>query len=666
MGVTQRIAQGNLQARAPVEVDDEVGDLSRAFNHMTDSLCATQAELLEKQQALEAARQQLERRVQERTHQLASVNDTLQTEINERKAAQGQLETVNQQLVTSELMVRQIIDTAPIAIYLVDLTGRITQANVGMSEMFGYPMDQLIGMEYVALVDPREIDLRRQRMQALMNSEIPMVDLDLKFRRANGEDFWAHLTGKLFRDLAGNKLGLVGVIADITVMKAYQQQLENLAHFDALTQLPNRLLLADRLHQAMRQSQRQQSLLAVAYLDLDGFKNINDTYGHDAGDALLVALAQRMKDTLREGDTLARIGGDEFVAVLAGLAQPKDCEQLLQRLLLAASSAVELNTKLGLVGLQVSASVGVTLYPHDNVDAELLMRHADQAMYLAKQSGKNRYQMFDVAHDTAVKNQLESLDHIRSALNRQEFVLYYQPKVNLKTGAVTGAEALIRWQHPQRGLLPPVVFLPAIEQDPISIEVGEWVIRTALAQMRVWRAQGLPLPVSVNIGARQLQQDDFVTRLAELLADFPDVPPGGLQLEVLETSAFEDMVVASTAMRACQAMGVSFALDDFGTGYSSLNYLKRLPVATLKIDQSFVRDMLDDPNDLAIANGIIGLARAFDREVIAEGVETAAHGDLLLSIGCELAQGYGISRPMPAADLPAWVLRWTQLEVWTA
>jgi len=774
VNVTQRIGRGELQVRANVTVADEIGELGHSFNAMTQSL-------VDRNHALALAQQELEQRVLERTRQLADANASLTQEMAEREQAQLAL-------AERELTLRQIIDTAPIGIFLLDMAGRITQANVCMTEMFGYPMDTLVGMEYMALVDPTELEERRQKMLALMNSEIDIVDMDRKFYRANGEAFWAHLTGKLFRDAAGDKLGLVGVIADITErkqaqdklqlaanvftyaregimitdaaarivdvnetftritgysrdevlgqnprilksnrqtaafyaemwrslvdkghwygeawnrrkngelyvemltisavrnaqgqvqhyvalfsditsMKEHQAQLENIAHFDALTQLPNRLLLADRLQQAMLQSQRRQNLLAVAYLDLDGFKAINDTHGHNAGDELLVALSSGMRQSLREGDTLARIGGDEFIAVLVDLNHFTDHEPLLDRLLHAASSPVTVSTSSGPVRLQVSASIGVTLYPQDNADADLLLRHADQAMYAAKQSGKNRYRLFDVAQDEAIKVQMESLAHIRRALERHEFVLYYQPKVDLLSHRVTGAEALIRWQHPERGLLAPASFLPVVENHPISVELGEWVIATALAQMAAWQAAGLALPVSVNIGARQLQQDGFSRRLGDLLAACPEVPPRQLQLEVLETSAMEDLTRVSAVMAACQSLGVSFALDDFGTGYSSLTYLRRLPVETLKIDQSFVRDMLDDPNDLAIVNGVIGLARAFGREVIAEGVETAAHGQLLASIGCTLAQGYGIARPMPAGDLPGWMTRWHAQAVWTA
>ena len=443
---------------------------------------------------------------------------------------------------------------------------------------------------------------------------------------------------------------------DFSELNTIKEQLQHQALHDVLTNLPNRVLLADRLSQSMVQSQRHDNLLAVVFLDLDGFKHVNDSYGHDLGDEVLIIVSLRMKEVLREGDSLARIGGDEFVAVLTDLTTVEECEPVLERLLLAASEPVYL----GDVEIKISASIGVTLYPQDNVSADQLMRHADQAMYIAKESGKNRYHLFDTAEDNAVKVQREILESIRSALDNQQFVLYYQPKVNMRTGKVIGAEALIRWQHPQRGLLSPFDFLPAIENNPMMIELGEWVIDDALRQIGQWQAMGLniPLNTSVNIAAIQLQQTNFVNRLTTLLTAHPDVDSRYLELEVLETSALEDVHHVSTIMNDCMALGVNFALDDFGTGYSSLTYLRRLPASLIKIDQSFVRDMLHDVDDLAIVEGVIALAKSFKREVIAEGVETVEHGTALLQIGCELAQGYGIARPMPAGDIPRWINEW--------
>jgi EAL domain-containing protein (putative c-di-GMP-specific phosphodiesterase class I) len=376
---------------------------------------------------------------------------------------------------------------------------------------------------------------------------------------------------------------------------------------------------------------------------------------------LLKLVAHQVKLVLREGDTLARFGGDEFVMLLVDLESVQEVEVVLARVLRAVAHPVVLNA----TEVRVSASIGVTVYPQDNADADQLIRHADQAMVLAKLAGKNCYQLFDVSQDETQRTQRENVQHVLQAIERDEFVLYYQPKVNMRTGTVVGAEALIRWQHPERGLLAPGLFLPLIEGHPVCIALGEWVISTALAQMAQWRGQGLRLPVSVNISAMQLQAGDFVARLAELMAQFPQVPAQDLELEVLETSALEDIAQVSGVMAACQTLGVTFALDDFGTGYSSLTYLRRLPAELLKIDQSFVRDMLEDDADLAIVKGVIGLAAAFHRRVIAEGVETALHGERLLRLGCELAQGYGISRPLPARALPLWLDSWMPDPAWS-
>jgi EAL domain-containing protein (putative c-di-GMP-specific phosphodiesterase class I) len=314
--------------------------------------------------------------------------------------------------------------------------------------------------------------------------------------------------------------------------------------------------------------------------------------------------------------------------------------------------------QVGNLNFQVSASLGVSFYPQaQEIEADQLLRQADQAMYQAKVAGKNRYSVFDAAHDSLMRGHHESMERIRLALKQREFVLYYQPKVNMHSGKVIGAEALIRWLHPEKGILAPAIFLPVIEDDALAVEVGEWVIDTVMHQIGVWHAAGLDLPVSVNIGARQLQQSDFVERLLAILARYPQINSACLELEVLETSALADMEQVSQVIEACAKIGVKFALDDFGTGYSSLTYLKRLRVTQLKIDQSFVRDMLDDPDDLAILRGIIGLAAAFKREVIAEGVETVAHGTALLQLGC-------IARPMPPDQLPAWAAAWQPDAAW--
>jgi diguanylate cyclase (GGDEF)-like protein/PAS domain S-box-containing protein len=542
-------------------------------------------------------------------------------------------------------------------IVITDTTGAIIEVNEAFCRITGYAREEILG------ANPRILNSGRQdaAFYADMWRAIFQVGYwsgEIWNKRKNGDVYAEFLTISAVRDDAQRVQNYVALFTDITPMKAHQEQLEHIAHYDMLTGLPNRLLFADRLAQALRMSERRKRSLSVIYLDLDGFKAVNDTYGHNIGDALLVALSQRMRLALREGDSLARFGGDEFVAVLVDLEQPLDCVPVLKRLLLAAAEPLEVEHNAEIVALRVSASIGATIYPKDGADADLLMRHADQAMYMAKQAGKNRYHLFDVAQDTAVKIHRESLDQIRRALANHEFVLHYQPKVDMLQCRVTGAEALIRWQHPERGLLSPAEFLPAIENHELIVVVGAWVLNAAVTQIDQWNGMGLILPVSVNVGALQLQQHSFVEQLSAILAQHPQVAHEQLELEILESSALQDISAVAKVLQACRAQNVRFALDDFGTGYSSLTYLKRLPVETLKIDQSFVRDMVSDPEDMAIVNGVIGLAKAFGRKVIAEGVETAEQSNLLLSLGCHCMQGFGIALPMPAHAFPDWIKQW--------
>jgi diguanylate cyclase (GGDEF)-like protein len=452
-------------------------------------------------------------------------------------------------------------------------------------------------------------------------------------------------------------------VSDINDKKTYEQELSRIAQHDALTNLPNRILLADRLNQAMIQVQRHGGHLAVVYLDLDGFKLINDNYGHDVGDELLVAVSNLMKLTLREGDTIARLGGDEFIAILIDLTCLDDVIPLLKRLLDVVSQPIVVDD----LSLNVTASMGVSFYPQATlVDAEQLLRQADQAMYQAKLAGKNRYHIFDSKQDSMLREHFEMVEIMQKAIKKSEFVLFFQPKVNMRTGVITGAEALIRWQHPERGLLQPVDFLPIIEGHELSIAMGEWVLNTALTQMEAWQQVGLNIPVSVNITARQLKDESFVERLAAILAAHPKVDPSHLELEVLETSKLDNIAVTAQIMTSCKILGVSFSLDDFGTGYSSLAYLQRLPIRTIKIDQMFIRNMLHNEDDITILSGILSLASAFKRHIIAEGVETVEHGHQLLKMGCDCAQGYVIARPMPADDFVAWSKTWQPDASWQA
>lgn len=578
-------------------------------------------------------------------------------DISERKQAEQALQKSKQQY---DKMAAQI----PIGIFI----HRISEAGVFSSDYVSPRTAELFGIEADVLAANPEVvfDL----VHPDDHDHIVRIHLDAVKHRTPFEWQGRVVAGSSIRWLQIRSSPEVqengdvlwhGLVEDVTEGKEYERQLEQIAHYDSLTWLPNRALLGDRLKQAMAQIRRRGKRLAVACLDLDEFRKINDQFGHNIGDQMLISMAGTMRRVIREGDTLARLGGDEFVAVLLDLDDEKAGIALVNRLLASVSQA----TQIGEYSLQVSSSIGVAFYcGSEDFDADQLLRQADQAMYQAKVSGKNRYHVFDSDQDRNQRGWHEVIEDIRRGLAAREFVLFYQPKVNMRTGVVVGAEALIRWQHREQGLLSPIAFLPAIESHPIAVEIGEWVIDSALRQMEDWSAIGLDMHVSVNIGALQLQQIRFHERLREILAAHPKVSPGRLTLEILESSALEDLRHVAQAIEVCQGLGVNFALDDFGTGYSSLTYLKRLSVNQLKIDQSFVRDMLDDPEDLAILEGVIGLAGAFRREVVAEGVETDAHGELLLLLGCELAQGYGIARPMPAADLPAWAASWRPSGLW--
>lgn len=527
-----------------------------------------------------------------------------------------------------------------------------------------------VNAQYQARFAPDKADITGQSVSEILGEDryrvaSPMIDKVLQGQPQSydWEPFpgvWQviHYLPKL--DEQGAVAGYYVLGTDVTERKAHERELARVANYDPLTQLPNRRLLSDRLNQMILHAQRSEKVGAICFLDLDGFKLINDQHGHEVGDQLLVGVARNLTSALRAHDTLARLGGDEFVLLLSDLDSPHECAVILSRVLQTVRQPVNAGGHV----ISISASIGVTLYPHDSADPDTLLRHADQTMYLAKQAGKNRYQLFDPEVDRKTQSRHELLAQMRTALANGEFVLFYQPKVDLVGGDVVGAEALIRWQHPQRGLLPPGEFLPHLSGTDVEWLFGEWVLATALQQMQTWARAGMVMKVSVNISASHLLHAGFHEHLAHVLSQHPGVAAGDLELEVLETAAIEDIQLAQNVMRRCMELGVRFSLDDFGTGYSSLTYLRKLPIHAIKIDQSFVRDMLVDPEDMSIVQSVIQLARAFHRQVVAEGVETLAHGSHLLAMGCHLAQGYGIARPMPADQLMAWRIQWLAAGAW--
>ena len=552
-----------------------------------------------------------------------------------------------------------IFENAREGITLTDIEGLIVDVNPRFCEITGYTREEVIGQ------NPRILASGRQdaTFYSTMWNKIKSTGHwrgEIWNRRKNGEIYPELLSISLLKGIDSSSDHYLAVFTDISDLKAHQNRLEHLAHFDALTHLPNRVLLAGRMGIAISQARRNARSLAVCYLDLDGFKPINDQHGHQFGDHLLIEVAQRLSLSLRGGDSVARLGGDEFVLLLNDLTSLTECDAVINRLLRTIAQPIVIEGETA----QVTASLGVTLFPEDDSDVDTLLRHADQALYIAKEAGRNRYHVFNTSHDQGLRARREGLEQFEVALALHQLRLHYQPKVDMRRGRVVGAEALIRWQHPERGLLAPAQFLSVIENSPADVALGEWVIQEALRQMNSWRGAGIDLAVSVNISAYHLAQENFVSRLKGFLGIYPEMPSHCLEIEILETAALEDISHITTLMAECQALGVGFALDDFGTGYSSLTYLKRLPAATLKIDQSFIRDMLHDSDDLAIVEGIIGLSQAFRRVVIAEGVETIEHGVTLLQMGCDLAQGYGIARPMSAEKFPDWLAQWQPDGAW--
>ena len=541
---------------------------------------------------------------------------------------------------------------------IADADLRVLDVNPTYTQILGVPRQELLGT-VPAMLRPSPPDPLVRQQRLLMWSTLRSTGRwrgEVVERRRNGEACTLQVTMSTVNDADGKVLYHVLVISDITEQRQQRDRLERQAHFDELTRLPNRARLMEMLAEAMTAADADGYLLTVCYLDLDRFKPVNDRFGHAAGDRLLVELAGRLRSALRSNevwsDAAGRLGGDEFVLLLRATTM-EESRLAVERVLRVVAQPYVIDPNVDPV--QVTASMGATVYPIDRSDADTLLRHADHAMYGAKQAGRNGYQFFDPENRRRNEERVMAIGRVQEALDKGEFTLHYQPKVDMRRGVVLGLEALVRWDHPQHGLIAPMQFLPLIENTGLSSRVGDWVLGQALEHLAQWRRGGHDISVSVNVSARHLQEPDFALRLSELLARHPDAPATALELEVLETAAHADIAATSALLARCRALGVRFALDDFGTGYSTLTYLKQLPVDVLKIDRSFVHNMLDDAQDRAIVEGVIGLARTFQCVVVAEGVESPAQARTLLEMGCHVGQGTGIAAPMPAAAVSAWI-----------
>jgi diguanylate cyclase (GGDEF)-like protein/PAS domain S-box-containing protein len=540
----------------------------------------------------------------------------------------------------SEERFRTLADTAPCAIFIYQGSS-IRYANDATAAISGYGRDEIEGMDFWELVHPDIREIVRRRGLARQKGDPQLSRYEIRIVRKDGEIRWLDYSAGLI-ELEGSP-AVLGTAFDITERKRAEERIRSLAYHDTLTGLPNRLLFADRLGLAVAQAHRLSQRLAVLFLDLDGFKLINDSLGHTLGDRLLEVVAERIQGALREGDTVARLGGDEFTLLLPGVTRAEDAPKVAEKVLEALRQPIPIDGR----ELYVTGSVGISLYPDDGNDPETLVRNADAAMYRAKDRGRDTYQLYAAAMNATAVERLALESSLRKALAQNALRLHYQPLLDLSTGKVYGVEALLRWERPGHGLVFPDDFIPLAELTGLVIPIGPWVWRTACAQVKRWHDLGhRDLRLAVNLSARQFQQPDVATQVTRALEE-TGFPPTHLDLEITESYAMQNPEAAIQTLRELKAVGMGLSIDDFGVGYSSLSYLKRLPIDTLKIDRSFVRDITTDPDDAAIVTAVIAMARTLKLMVVAEGVETEAQRAFLAAQGCDRAQGFLWSRAVP-------------------
>ncbi|MCZ4305109.1 EAL domain-containing protein [Zoogloeaceae bacterium G21618-S1] len=538
-------------------------------------------------------------------------------------------------------------------IIITDLNRRILAVNPAFSDITGYCADEVLGKSPAMLQSGHESKALYQSMWTSIYAQGHWQGEVLN-RRKNGELFPELLTVSTVRDPEGQPSQYVALLTDLSRLRQSEAQLAHLAHYDPLTDLPNRLLVQSRLDHALDTALRESGLLAVMFIDLDRFKDVNDSLGHPVGDELLVAIAQRMRSRLRESDTLARLGGDEFLVVLEDIRRPEDAAEVAQGLIRLQDAPIRLPSG---HEVYVGVSIGISLYPNDGDTTTELIRQADAAMYQAKNQGRNTFRFYTAALTEAADQRLAMEGRLRRALLAGEFVVHYQPQFIAATAEIIGCEALVRWQDPEGALVPPASFIPLAEDTGLIVPLGRWVLEAACAQAQAWRAAGVAdLVMAVNLSARQLQQRDLVSVVADVL-ERTGLPADRLKLELTESMIMDHGEEAIALLRSLKALGVSLSIDDFGTGYSSLAYLKRFPIDEMKIDRGFVRDTPDDANDAEIVATIIAMARNLKLRVVAEGVETQRQLDFLIRLGCSACQGFLVSPGLPAPDFERFLAR---------
>jgi diguanylate cyclase (GGDEF)-like protein/PAS domain S-box-containing protein len=570
---------------------------------------------------------------------LVSVIKSCMTCIEQERQVREQLEFFRK--------LSRAVDQGPVANIITDTEGTIEFVNPGFTRLTGYTFVEAVGKNMRMLKSGETPQLEYQRLWNTISAGEEWWG-ELRNRKKSGELFWVSESISPITDATGKITNFLSRQEDITERKQKLESILQMAYYDSLTGLPNRYFIQELLQNTMTQAQRHRRMLAVLFLDLDRFKSINDTLGHPVGDQLLRATAQRLKECCsREGDIVARRGGDEFIILLPELKDVNGPVRVAQRIITAFAQPFILPDH----KLSISASIGISIFPRDGSDPETLVKNADIAMYCAKEEGRDRYSLFKPVTDSPISERETMETSLHMALERGQFLLYYQPKINTKTGRISSIEALARWLHPEFGMLPPTRFIPLAEESGFIIPLGEWVLRTACAQNKAWQDAGYPpMRVAVNFSPRQFQFFNLAEMVERVLAD-TGLEPCWLELEITENLILRHEDAAVQALCSLSRLGVHISIDDFGTGYSTFSYIKKIPINTLKIDQSFINGICSNLNDEAITTAVIGMAKNLNLNVIAEGVETEGQRKVLESLNCMEMQGYFFSRPLPAEEL---------------
>jgi diguanylate cyclase (GGDEF)-like protein/PAS domain S-box-containing protein len=549
-------------------------------------------------------------------------------------------------LKATEQRFADTVELAAIGIAHVDRAGGFLHANSFLCSLLGYSREELLELTDKQISHPEDRNVADELRNKLQMGEIPSFQIEKRYLRKDGSQVWAALTISLQRDAAGRPLHDIAIVQDISARKEAEARVQYLATHDALTGLANRVMFGEMVNLGIGAAQRHNWRCAVMFIDLDRFKQVNDSLGHEAGDVLLRELSQRIKQNLRSSDVAARLGGDEFVVLLQELRGSEEAGVVARKLLSAVMAPVPIAGQ----ECRVTASIGISIFPDDAADEPSLMKHADIAMYHAKEEGRNNYQIYDHVWGEQSLERMTLEAQLRGALEANELSLHYQAKLNLNDHTICGVEALLRWNNAELGAVPPSRFIPIAEETGLILAIGRWVLRTACEQAIAWQREGLPpVPVAVNLSPRQLGDPELLPALADILRD-TGLAPDLLELEVTESSMMHDAEHAVQVLTALKSMGVRLAIDDFGTGYSSLAQLNRFPIDTLKVDRSFIRNIPSDPEGRAIAEAIIAMGRTLKLTVVAEGVETDDQREFLRDLACDQMQGYLFSKPVSPED----------------